>query len=309
MATKTTLKPRNFEINSKHEAALRASILCAKPVLLVSETGCGKTTIIKGIAEEVGKTVHRVSLNGTTGIEEVVGKWLVKDGSTYWQDGILSQAMRNGDWIVFDEINAALPEILFCLHSVLDDARALTIVEKNSEVLLAHDEFRFFATMNPTEDYAGTKDLNKALFSRFACVIEIDPPTTEMENKILCQFHGVQESHAVTLILLAQSLRKLKSDEKIIYFCSTRDLIYAGNLAAHIPLDQAIKYSICGKMTKEEIELVPDLKKLVANTKYTTIAEILETNGVMCAQAVQLELENKNLKEIVETLRQSIVHE
>ena len=83
------------------------------PILLIGESGTGKTSAIRYLANQTGNGLRRVNLNGGTTADELVGRLLINDKGTYWVDGVLTEAMRKGEWIVLDEINAALPEVLF----------------------------------------------------------------------------------------------------------------------------------------------------------------------------------------------------
>lgn len=243
-------------IDETKKKVIEACIEQKAPVLLVGETGLGKTTIIREMAHEKKKNLIRVSLNGSTSTEEILGKWLAKDGSTFWQDGILISAMKNGDWIVFDEINAALPEVLFALQSLLDDDRKVTLIEKSNEVVKPTEDFMFFATMNPTEEYSGTKEMNKALISRFNAVVHIEVPSNVIEVKII-EDKGIDGYVATSLVVIADKLRQMKKDEQIYYFCSTRDLIHAGLLIKQgLTLEEASQYAISGKMSKQEQDFV-----------------------------------------------------
>jgi cobaltochelatase CobS len=197
------------------------------------------------------------------GVEEILGKFLVKNGTTYWQDGILTTAMKKGHWIVFDEINAALPEILFTLHSLLDDDRKILLPEKDNEIVIPHADFRFFATMNPPEEYAGTKDMNKALMSRFTAVLIVEVLSQQDEYKLLVDEKKADPKTAETLVRIATALRDEKVKENIFYFCSTRDLVQCAFLVNNgLTLDVAVKGSIINKMSLAEYEVV---KKHFAN--------------------------------------------
>ena len=90
------------------------------PVLLVGETGVGKTLSVRHLAHMTNNGFRRVNLNGMTTVDEFVGKLMINEQGTYWVNGILVDAMQSGDWLLIDEINACLPEIAFCLHSLLD---------------------------------------------------------------------------------------------------------------------------------------------------------------------------------------------
>lgn len=233
---------------------IRTCVDLNESVLLIGETGLGKTTLINELAKEKGKTLHRVSVNGSTSAEEILGKMGAKSGSTFWQDGILIDAMKKGDWIVMDEINAALPEVLFALHSLLDDDRKVTLVENNGEIVKPHADFRFFASMNPSDDYAGTKDMNMALMSRFAGVffIEVYPPDVEVS---ILMYHKIDEKTAKGLVSVAKVLRDLKQAGNIFYFCSTRDIIQAGKLhTAGLEYTLAVRCAVVNKMSKEDRE-------------------------------------------------------
>ena len=59
------------------------------PVLLVGDTGCGKTSIVKNIADEYKAKWVRFNLTGETTVDEFVGKYVLKNEETVWEDGIL----------------------------------------------------------------------------------------------------------------------------------------------------------------------------------------------------------------------------
>ena len=153
------------------------------PALLIGETGVGKTQAVRYLAWKTNNGLRRVNLNGATTVDEFLGKFLINEQGTYWVDGVLVDAMQAGDWILLDEINACLPEIAFCLHSLLDDDRMVVLTEHDGRIVRPHPNFRLFASMNPSEEgrYGGTKMLNEALMDRFPVVIRMEYLPVEQE--------------------------------------------------------------------------------------------------------------------------------
>lgn len=197
------------------------------PVLLIGETGTGKSSMVRELGASKKQNVVRFTLTGETTVDEFVGKYTLSGGKTVWQDGVLLQTLKAGDWLVVDELNAALPEILFVLHPLLDDDRFVMVPQNKNEKVTPHPDFRFFATMNPTDEYAGTKELNKAFLSRFPLVLQVRYPDGESEQKAILAKHPKVPVLAVqSMVSIAQAIRKLKAENKILYTCSTRDLIH-----------------------------------------------------------------------------------
>ncbi len=285
------------------ESVMEQCIAASEPALLIGETGTGKTTIIRELAKKRKVELHRVSVNGSTGVEEILGKFLAKGGSTVWQDGILIAAMKKGDWVVFDEINAALPEILFALHSLLDDDRKVTLVEKDNEVVRPHENFRFFATMNPTEEYAGTKELNKAFMSRFAAILNIPTLSEADEHQLLTELHGVESNVAYKLVQLGTTLRKFKSEEKIFYFCSTRDLVHAGNMSKKLAFEVACQVSVFNKMSGDEREIV----KSAVGSIMTDKSVVTRTYKELVADNEKYKAENTEIKSQMKSMEDKFV--
>ena len=73
--------------------------------------------------------------------------------------------MKDGSWIILDELNLAKSEILEALNRLLDDNRELFLPELQIH-LHPHKDFRLFATQNPSF-YSGRKQLSRAFTNRF----------------------------------------------------------------------------------------------------------------------------------------------
>ena len=75
-----------------------------KAALLIGDTGVGKTSAIRYLASITNSPLRRVNMNGSMTAEDFLGQLLIKDGTTYWKDGVLTECMRHGYWIVIDEV-------------------------------------------------------------------------------------------------------------------------------------------------------------------------------------------------------------
>jgi len=69
-------------------------------------------------------------------------------------EGILVKAIRNGDWVLLDEINLASSETLQRLFGLIDGTSGtVTITERGDTTEVPrHPDFRIFAAMNPATD-------------------------------------------------------------------------------------------------------------------------------------------------------------
>ena len=97
-----------------------------------------------------------------------------------WCDGPLVLAMKTGAMLLVDEISLADDSVLERLNSVLEPERTLLLAEKGGsgltsgedvDVLVAHEDFKIIATMNPGGDF-GKKEVwsnwvNRVLNLRF----------------------------------------------------------------------------------------------------------------------------------------------
>ena len=174
---------RNLTSEKEDIQVLKEAYKSRQNTLLVGPTGAGKTHAIRLVAKELGIPYVRLNLNRMTTVEDFVGQWVPEKGGGYkWNDGMLTRLMRYGGVVVVDEINAAPPEILFVLHSVTDDERQIVLTQKDGEVVKAHPDFWFVATMAP--EYYGTEKLNQALKDRFEVVLQY-PYDISIERQLL----------------------------------------------------------------------------------------------------------------------------
>ncbi len=262
--------PKDLPAYHDHDGLMSFLALGAREdlaVLIIGETGTGKTTAVRTLAGKAQKPYRRVNLNGGTTADELVGRILLNKEGTYWADGILTEAIRKGFWIVLDEINAAGADVLFALHSLLDDDRMLVLAENDGEIVRPHEDFRLFATMNPSGDYAGTREMSKALMSRFPLVLTASYPKEKEEVDIIVERTGLKDSIALALVKVANDSRSAYKDGKMDFPFSTRDLLYVGKIAKSLggstsDTRKAVRACVLGKCTREDAMALVDMVDL-----------------------------------------------
>jgi cobaltochelatase CobS len=250
----------NEEILGTLKIAFKRSI----PALLIGQTGTGKNTILRYIAKQNSRTdVIRLNLTGDTTVDDLIGHYQIKDHSTVWQDGSVTDAVRNGHILVLDEVNAAQPEVLFALQSLLDDDRSLTLTSHDNSVVNAHENFRIFATMNPTSGYAGTKSMNKAFMSRFGIVLDVKYVSPQTEICLLeSVVPEVKRDDLMIMVETARMARDKLENDQLSFPISTRDLIFWADMTNQLgDLTKAFNHTIVNKADGDKKDLLELLQR------------------------------------------------
>ena len=147
-----------------------------EPVLLVGETGCGKTTVVQVLSAMAGLNLHCLNCHSNTESGDFLGSLRPdRKGEQLfaWCDGPLVTAMRTGAVFLADEISLAEDSVLERMNSVLEPERRILLAEcvgtagTDTELVTAANSFHFVGTMNPGGDY-GKKELSPALKNRFS---------------------------------------------------------------------------------------------------------------------------------------------
>ncbi|PRY04525.1 AAA family ATPase [Paraburkholderia sp. BL25I1N1] len=202
-------------------------------ILLIGHTGTGKTSLIEQVAAHTNQGVLRSNMNGQTTVGDFVGFWTVKGGETIWVDGVLPTAMREGLWLIVDEIDFAEPAILAVLTAVLEPGGRLLLKEKGNEIVAPHPSFRLFATANAVGSmgqyrhlYQGANLMNEAFLDRWR-VYHIDYLSRDDEAQVLQRTFGARVSTAMaqTLASIAAECREAFTREDLGSAFSTRRLL------------------------------------------------------------------------------------
>lgn len=235
-----------------------AALLAGENLLLVGPKATGKNVLAENLAAVFGRPQWDISFYLNTDAASLIGTDTFKNGEVSLRRGPIYQCAVEGGFGVLDEINMAKNESLSVLHATLDFRRIID-VPGYDRIELAPCT-RFIATMN--YGYAGTREINEALASRFMVINMPIISAENLEKLMLAQFPKLRQEYAKQLAELFQELRK-KCDSSEI---STKALDLRGLLAAvsltrqGLALDEALELGIINKSFDDfERQLVSDV--------------------------------------------------
>ena len=200
------------------------ALLAGENILLVGPKATGKNVLAENLAAVFQRPQWDISFYLNTDAASLIGTDTFRNGEVALREGPITQCAKAGGFGVLDEINMAKNESLAVLHATLDFRRIID-VPGYDRIALA-PATRFIATMN--YGYAGTRELNEALASRFM-VIQMPIISVENLKKLLrAQFPTLREEFADQLALLFGEIRKKCESAEI----STKALDLRGLLAS-----------------------------------------------------------------------------
>lgn len=200
------------------------ALLCGKNILLVGEKATGKNVLCENLAYVFQRPSWDISFHVNMDAASLIGTDSFENGKVVFREGPVYRCALNGGFGILDEINMAKNEALAVLHSVLDFRRVIDVPGYDRIVL--KDETRFIATMN--YNYAGTRELNEALSSRFV-VIQMPPITQEDLQRLLKkQFPDMLDKYVKQFALLFLDFQKKCENTEL----STKALDLRGMLDA-----------------------------------------------------------------------------
>ena len=152
-----------------------AALLQGYNLLLSGENATGKNVLCETLAWVFGRPSYDISFHVNTDSASLIGTDTFINDEVQLRKGPIYQCAEFGGFGILDEVNMAKNDAVSVLHAVLDHRRRID-VPGYSKIEL-HPAARFIGTMN--YGYAGTKELNEALVSRFMVV---DMPPLEEET-------------------------------------------------------------------------------------------------------------------------------
>ncbi|EJC98837.1 P-loop containing nucleoside triphosphate hydrolase protein [Fomitiporia mediterranea MF3/22] len=145
----------------------------AKPILLEGSPGVGKTSLVTALAAATGQKLCRINLSEQTDLVDLFGSDLPVEGAASgqfgWSDAEFLRALKNGDWVLLDEMNLATQSVLEGLNAVFDHRGTIYVPELDRS-FSRHPTFRVFAAQNPLSQGSGRKGLPKSFLNRFTKV-------------------------------------------------------------------------------------------------------------------------------------------
>ena len=251
------------------------ALLAGENILLVGPKATGKNVLAENLSAVFRRPEWNVSFYLNTDASSLIGTDTFKDGAVVFRQGPIYKCAVRGGFGILDEINMAKNESLAVLHATLDFRRIIDVPGYDRIELSPCT--RFIATMN--HGYAGTRELNEALASRF---MVINMPIISRENlaKLLkSQFEELKDDYANLLAELFEDIRKkCDSSEISTKPLDLRGLMSSVSLVANgLSMGQALELGIINKSFDDfERQLVTDIISTKISPRLTA-ADIFES--------------------------------
>ena len=192
--------------------------LMDEPILLFGPTQCGKTSILRQVANRLQKPLWAITGHRQLELTELFGQYgLNESGGYIWMDGPLTQAAKHGGWLMINEVDRIRPDVLVGLNDVLemDD---FTLSNKQGEIVKLHPDFRIVCTAN--SNLAGDEGGNyntanihdKSVLERFGMMLAVGYPAEDEEKSLLENVFNDLSDDDLKLWFTEENLRCEKDD-------------------------------------------------------------------------------------------------
>lgn len=249
-----------------------AALLQGENILLTGAKATGKNVLAENLAYLFGRPVYNVSFHVNTNSGDLIGTDTFIDNQVQLRKGSIYQCAQYGGFGILDEINMAKNDAVSVLHATLDYRRSIDV--PGYDKIDLNPAARFIGTMN--YGYAGTKELNEALVSRFLVIDMPDQNEETLELILDVTFPDLKPEAKRQFIGIFLDLQLKANNGEI----STKALDLRGLIAAIRTVGCGLKPSLAIRMgiVNKCFDLFE--KEIVADVVMTRIPETWEAADV-----------------------------
>lgn len=205
-------------------------------LLITGPTGAGKSSLLEHLCGILRRPFVRVNATGDMDSAMIFGQLTAQEGSTVWVDGVVTEAVKYGAVLAWDEYDVTPPEISMGFQWLLEDQGKLFLKEKPGSIedkfIVPHDQFRLTALGNTlgqgdeSGHHAGVNVQNSAFIDRFGTAVRIGYLPSSAEVKMIVSvIKGFTADAATKLVKLAALVRQGYEQGTLTYTMSPRALL------------------------------------------------------------------------------------
>lgn len=261
---------KHYKVQVEQAARLVSALMDGDKVLLSGPTGSGKSSLVKYVCAKLGAPFIRINMSADAESSVLFGQLVARDGSTVWEDGPITEAVRNGAVVLIDEWELMPPEISMGLQNLLEDDGFLFLKEmpgsSADKTIIPHPNFRIVCagnTVGQGDDsgaFSGTMVQNSATLDRFTTTIHLDYLDKRHETAVITSRTGVSKDVAGKMVQLAALIRNAYNNRSINLTMSPRTLINWGNkYEKHADLRESFNIAFHDKLRESDKKVVVEL--------------------------------------------------
>ncbi len=246
--------------------AIVAGFAHNRRVLVQGYHGTGKSTHIEQVAARLNWPCVRINLDSHISRTDLIGRDTIalEEGKqvTQFKEGILPWAISRPVALVFDEYDAARPDVMFVIQRVLEAQGKFTLLDQ-SKILTPHPHFRLFATANTvglgdtTGMYHGTQPINQGQMDRWNIVTTLNYLSEDDEMRVVLpkvkEWGAKHKDDLKAMIAMANLTREGMIQGDVSTVMSPRTVIHwAENAQIFGDVDLAFRYTFFNKCDSSE---------------------------------------------------------
>ncbi|KAL6403944.1 hypothetical protein AUP68_13320 [Ilyonectria robusta] len=181
------------------------------PILLHGLPGVGKTALVHEIAKQLGMYSNMVTLhlNEQTDAKMLIGLYSTdtKPGSFQWRAGVLTTAVREGRWVLVEDLDRAPTEVLSTLLPLIE--RNELLIPSRGERIRAASSFRLFATVRTSRGMNGRENLPSLVGIRFWQSLYTQPLEQPELEDVVVQTYPILRKYLPGILAVYDRLSRL----------------------------------------------------------------------------------------------------